>query len=151
MDLRPELLPPSVDRHRLDEMCEEIERVAGLISLGGAAALAAVAAFNERTGHEYSFIDFTEYDGWRSLEEFATEAARPAWPKVPDITRDELVEIVSRILADDAETEYYLQLLEVNVAYPQVYGLIFHPPAELEDASAEAIVDAVLRYRPIAL
>ncbi|MFD3314896.1 hypothetical protein [Streptomyces sp. NPDC058694] len=44
------------------------------------------------------------------------EAARPAWPKVPDIRRDELV-----------------------------------PPAELEDASAEAIVDAVSRYRPIAL
>jgi Colicin immunity protein / pyocin immunity protein len=41
--------------------------------------------------------------------------------------------------------------LEANVSHPQVSDLIFYPPAELRDASAEQIVDEVLEYRPIAL
>jgi hypothetical protein len=151
MDLRPELLPPPVDKRRLDEMCTEIERIGDLISRGETVAGSAVAAFKERTGHDYTFADFVDYYGWRSLEEFAAEAARPAWPSVPDITREELVEIVSRILAEDPEAEYYLRLLRANVSHPEVYGLIFRPSPELEGASPEEIVEAALSYRPVAL
>ncbi|WRZ88029.1 hypothetical protein OHB54_02510 [Streptomyces sp. NBC_01007] len=150
MDLRSELLPPPVEQQHLEEVCSEIERIGDLIASGGPAD-DAVAAFNERTGHEYVSLDFTEYYGWRDLQDFAREAARPAWPKVPDITRDELAEIVRRVLANDPEADYYLRLFEVNVPHPQATSLIYHPPAELQDASAQAIVDAALSYRAIAL
>ncbi|MFD9216874.1 hypothetical protein ACFVY9_28030 [Streptomyces sp. NPDC059544] len=101
------------------------------------------------TGHDYRALDFAEYDAGRSLEEFAREAARPAWPRVPDITRVELAEIVRRVLAADPESDYYLLLLEANVLRPGVSGVIFSPL--FQDASAEEIVDEALKYRPIAL
>ncbi|MGP3988412.1 hypothetical protein [Streptomyces sp. 3N207] len=150
MDLRPELLPPPVDRRRLEAISREIERISDLIARGEPAD-DAVAAFAGSTGHPYTPLDFAEYYGWRSLEDFAREAARPARPRVPDITRDELVEIVRRILADDAEVGYYLRLFEANVPHPRAADLLFHPPAELRDASAEEITDAALSHRAIAL
>jgi hypothetical protein len=38
-----ELLTPEVDRQRLDELCREVERIAGLVEARSAAAGAAVA------------------------------------------------------------------------------------------------------------
>ncbi|MER7694645.1 hypothetical protein [Streptomyces sp. NPDC097610] len=151
MDLRPELLPPSVSRQRLDELCREVERIAYLLASRSEAADGAITAFNATTGHDYEALDFAEYDGSRSLEEFAREAARPARPVVADISRDELVEIVHRLLMASPESDYYLRLLEANVSHPRVSALVFHPSDTLKDASAEQIVDEALKYRPIAL
>ncbi|MCO5995929.1 bacteriocin immunity protein [Actinoallomurus rhizosphaericola] len=152
MNLRPELLPPATDQERLAEIGEEIERIADLARRGRrSAADEAIAAFNARTGHDYALHDFVEYCGSRSLEEFAREAARPAWPRIPDITRPELVEIVRRILAADRETDFYLELFQCNTPHPGASDLIFNPPADLDGGSAEAIVDAALSYRAIAL
>lgn len=150
MDLRPELLPLPVAPQRLQEISREIEKISHLLD-NHEPAEAAIAAFNEMTGHDYDAYKFAHY--WRScgLEDFAKEAARPAHPRVPDITRDELVEIVRRLQTADPETDYYLRLLAANVACPDVSGLIYWPPAELRDASAEQIVDAALSHRPIAL
>lgn len=33
-NLRPELSPPPVSRQRLDELCAEVERIAGLLEAG---------------------------------------------------------------------------------------------------------------------
>jgi hypothetical protein len=150
MDLRPELLPPPVTPQRLAELSDQIERISSLIG-DPEAADAAIAAFNDVTGHGYGAEDFAEYWASRSLEDFAREAARPARPRVPDITRDELAEIVRRLQAGDAETDYYLLLLEANMPHPRVSDLIYWPPTELSDASAERIVDVALSHRPIAL
>ncbi|MET9515933.1 bacteriocin immunity protein [Streptomyces sp. NPDC002994] len=151
MDLRPELLPPLVSQQRLEEMSCEIERIADLVADSSEEAGEAIQVFNAVTGHDYVALDFAEYWGSRDLEEFAREAARPAHPRVADITREELVEIVRRLLVADPESDYYLQLLEANVLHPRVMGLIFRPSDNLQDASAEAIVDEALKYRPIAL
>ncbi|MFD6432682.1 hypothetical protein [Streptomyces venezuelae] len=157
MDLRPDLLPPPVSPARLHALCREIGRIAELVGDRGreAEAEAAVAAFNEATGHRYGPLDFAEYDAARGLEEFAREAARPAWPRVPDVTRAELVEIIRRAMADPAspDCDYYLLLLDTNVVHPHADDLLFHPPAGLVDgvASAEDLVDAMLSYRPISL
>ncbi|MEU6039613.1 hypothetical protein ABZ801_29835 [Actinomadura sp. NPDC047616] len=150
MDLRPELLPPSVAPQRLAEISREIGRIRGLLD-DREPTEAAIAAFNEMTGHDYTADDFAHYWRSRNLEEFAREAARPAPARVPDISRDELAEIVRRILAADPETDYYLRLFEANVPHPAASDLIYWPPAELGDASAEQIVDAALSHRPIAL
>ncbi|MFD4557403.1 hypothetical protein ACFWP5_24305 [Streptomyces sp. NPDC058469] len=69
---------------------------------------------------------------------------------MPDVTRDELVEVVRRILDDDPDAEDYLRLFTTNVAHPAASDLIIHPPSDLADASAEQIVDAALAHRPIA-
>lgn len=151
VDLRAELMPPSVSRQRLDELSRAISRIADLVLCGSERADAEVTAFNARTGHDYMPLDFVEYDGSRSPAEFALQAARPAPPRIADVTTEELAEIVRRILAGDPQTDHYLRLLEANVPHPRVSDLIFHPPAGLLDASAEQIVDEGLRYRPIAL
>ncbi|MDN3293989.1 bacteriocin immunity protein [Streptomyces ficellus] len=151
MELRPELLPPPVSRQRLDELSCEIDRIAALVADRSENADEAIRAFNAVTGHGYVALDFAAYYGSRSLEEFAREAARPARPRVADITRDELVEIVRRILEADPESDYYVQLLEANVSHPRVSDLVFHPSHDLQGASAEEILDEALKYRPIAL
>ncbi|WP_327180493.1 hypothetical protein [Streptomyces sp. NBC_01334] len=73
MDLRPELLPPPVSRQRLDEPCAEVERIADLLAARPEAAGEAIEAFNAMTGHDYVTLDFAEYYGSRSLEEFGGE------------------------------------------------------------------------------
>lgn len=146
MDLRPELSPPPVDPSTLEELSREIERIAGLL-YDGEPAGEAIAAFNATTGHDYDVSDFAEYQGWRALEDFAREAARPARPRVPGVAREELVEIVRRILAADPATDYYLRLLEASVSHPRVSDLIFHDDHD----DPERIADAILRHRPIAL
>jgi hypothetical protein len=151
VDLRPELLPPPVSQQRLDELCAEVEQIAELLVARPEAAGEAIEAFNAMTGHDYVALDFAEYYGSRSLEEFAKEAARPARPVVADINRDELVEIVRRLLTASAESGYYLRLLEANVSHPRVSDLVFHRLDNLRAASAEQIVDEALKYRPIAL
>ncbi|MDX2852482.1 bacteriocin immunity protein [Actinacidiphila glaucinigra] len=152
MDLRPELLPPPVSPERLAELAREIERIEDLAG-SGEPAEQAVTAFNGRTGHDYLLSDFTCYDASRGLEEFAREAARPARTRVADVTREELAEIVRRVEADPAgeDTDYYLLLFDCNTPHPRACDLIFHPPAGLEDAPPERIVDAAFAYRPIAL
>ncbi|MFB6857427.1 hypothetical protein ACFCWV_33770 [Streptomyces sp. NPDC056341] len=151
MDLRPELLPPPVNRQRLDELCAEVERIADLLEARRQAADEAIIAFNAMAGHDYEALDFAEYEGSRSLEEFAREAARPARPAVADTTREELVEIVRRLLLADSESDYYLRLLEANVPHPRVSDLVFHPSDNVRGVSADQIVDEALTYRPIAL
>ncbi|WP_251022453.1 hypothetical protein [Streptomyces sp. ISL-10] len=94
---------------------------------------------------------FAEYDSSRNLEDFAREAARPAHPRVVDVTRKELVEVVRRILDMSPDGDYYMRLLEVNVLHPAVSDMIFWPSDELHNAPAERIVDEALKYRPIAL
>ncbi|MEU9056354.1 hypothetical protein AB0D37_39195 [Streptomyces sp. NPDC048384] len=70
---------------------------------------------------------------------------------MPDVTRDELVEVVRRIRECGPDEEHYRLLFDTNVRHPSASALIIHPPAGLEEASAEEIVDAALAYRPIAL
>lgn len=152
MELRPELSPPPVSPERLRETCREIERVERLLLGREPGAEAAIAAFNEATGHSYTAFDFATFRSGRSLEEFALEAARPAHPRVPDVTRAELAEIVRRLMdGDTPDTDFYLRLLDANVARRDAADLVFHPPPDLEDASPEEIVEAMLAHRPFAL
>lgn len=151
MQLRPELCAPPVSPPRLAELCAAIEHIEETLA-SGRPADTAIAAFNLDTGHEYAARDFLGYWESHDVEDFALEAARPAWPKAADVTREELIEVVRRILDGDLKDQlYYLLVLETNVVHPAVAGLIFHPPPELEDAAPERIVDAALSYRPIAL
>ncbi len=154
MELRPELPPPPVSPERIDELSAEIERICDLLERrppDAGRAASAIAGFNAMTGHAYAASDFAEYYESRNLEDFALEAARPAWPRVPDITRDELAEVTERILDDPAgpDCPCYLLILQANVPHPAIANLIFWPAAGTEP-TAEEILDQALSHRPIA-
>ncbi|MEV4173746.1 hypothetical protein [Nonomuraea sp. NPDC049709] len=152
MELRPELLPPPVPRERVEQLGAQIDRIAELLEEGMMPeARQAVTTFNEQTGHRYEPEDFASYWESQDLEEIATNAARPVPPRVPDITRAELAEIVRRIMEADPEADYFLALLEANVLHPHISDLIYWPPEELRSATPEEIVEAALSYRPIPL
>ncbi|MER6732128.1 hypothetical protein [Streptomyces puniciscabiei] len=149
MELRRELLPPPVSAGRSADLGAEIERIEALLREDEEAGRRAVDAFNAATGHAYGPAAFLEWWAARDLAEFALEAARPAWPRVSDITRDELIEIVRRLRAGyatgDPDADHYRLLLEANVAHPQAFQVTE------QDAPPERIVDELLAYRPIAL
>ncbi|MFI1992925.1 hypothetical protein [Actinoplanes sp. NPDC020271] len=150
MELRPELCPPAVSPERAAQLRSAVENITRLLA-GGEPADGAITAFNAGTGHSYRAEHFLTYEESRGLEDFVLEAARPARPVVADITRDELAEVVRRIIAADHDSDYYVLLLTTNVRHPRVTDLIFWPPPELVDATPEQIVDAAVSYRPIAL
>ncbi len=152
MELRPELLPPAVAAERRAGLEARIATIRDLLARSDpAAAAAAIAAFNEATGHDCTAEDLRDGCGGLELGELAARAAAPPARRVPDVTRDELAEIVRRIMAVDPHTDFSVDLLEANVVMPGVTDLIFHPPPHLEDAGAEEIVDEALAYRPTAL
>ena len=81
--------------------------------------------------------------------------------RFPDITRDELIEIVSRIMPthpswDPKDESWYMRLFEANVIRPYAAQLVHCPPDDWVgegtwDPTPEQIVDLVLAYRPILL
>ena len=108
-----------------------------------------IARFNEFTGKAYDKYYFQTYWSAQSREEFATDAALPVAVKVADITKEELIEIVDRILAGDSHTLFFLEILRINTTYPRVSNLIFWPTKEGLAASptSEDIVNAALSYK----
>ncbi|MGW5160572.1 hypothetical protein ACWEPN_34320 [Nonomuraea wenchangensis] len=136
----------------MEQLGAQIDRIAELMEDGRMPeARQAVTAFNEQIGHRYEPADFASYWESQDLRSIATNAARPAPPRVPDITRAELAEIVRRIMEADPEAEYYLALLDANVLHPHISDLIYWPPEELRNATPEEIVEAALSYRSIPL
>ncbi|MDR6318122.1 hypothetical protein [Actinoplanes couchii] len=157
MVLRRELLPPPVDPERIAGIAATVEHIAGLMDRGEPYQ-DAIAAFNADTGTELTAHDFHTYDNWGSAWTFAHLVARPVHPRVPDITREELIEIACRIMAglgpqsDDPDADWYTLLFETNLTMPHAASLIFDPPTDLgPDPTAEQLVDAALAYRPLAL
>ncbi|MBO3738571.1 hypothetical protein [Actinoplanes flavus] len=150
MHLRPELLPPRIPAARLAELAAAITAVEDRLEHGEDATFL-IEAFNADTGNNYDEYDFRGYHSTQTLEEFAYEAAWPSYPKIPDITRDELVEIAERIVAVDPDTDFYVHLFETNTVRPAAVSVFYHPPAHLTDASVTELVDFILSYRPIAL
>ncbi|MFK4761032.1 hypothetical protein ACI3KS_08880 [Microbacterium sp. ZW T5_45] len=67
-----------------------------------------------------------------------------------DITREELIEIVDRVIADHGDSDFYLELFQLNVPHPAASDLIYWPPDALAEASSAQIVEAALSYQPVA-
>lgn len=70
-----------VPEERVRDLSEKIDRIEELLD-DDRAATAAIVAFNEETGHDYEPVDFLCSYSSRDVEDFALEAARPAWPLV---------------------------------------------------------------------
>lgn len=73
-----------------------------------------------------------------------------------DLSRDELIALVARIMraeADEAEEDRLVALFDDSVAHPSATDLIFYPQKYFkhDEPTPEEIVDAALAYRPIQL
>jgi hypothetical protein len=78
-----------------------------------------------------------------------------------DLTREQLIEIVGKIMRcdppDDAEQDKLLWLFENNVLHPRASSFIYFPEHELgsgyegRSLTPEEVVDHVLAYKPIKL
>lgn len=98
---------------------------------------AAIETLNEITGHGFEVDDFSYSCGAPDRAELIELACTPPPVRLPDVTRDELVEIVRRILADPTD-DWYIAAFDLNTVMPGASGLIFHPPSELANATADA-------------
>ncbi|MEN3614794.1 hypothetical protein AAH979_35325 [Plantactinospora sp. ZYX-F-223] len=149
MELRDALRRRPVTPERRVAIREAILQIEELVDRGKDATTA-IETLKETTGHTFGLDDFNYHCGAPDREQLVEWACAPPPVRLPDVTRDELVEIVRRILADPTD-DWYIEAFERNTVMPGASGLIFHPPPELRDATAEEIVDAALAYRPIAL
>jgi len=92
-----------------------------------------------------------------SVEEFAAQAAYSPPKKIPNISRNDLVEILELAQDNlvDPSLEYYLKLFDANVVMPGASNLLFHLPEDWpyssDDPTADEIVDYVLSYKIISL
>jgi hypothetical protein len=87
-----------------------------------------IASLNAMTGREYDSAHFESLHSHSSVDEFAREAALPVPRVVPNLTRDELIEIVRLAMtAGWPDTQYYRDLLDKNVPMSGASGLIDYP------------------------
>ncbi|GIO88093.1 hypothetical protein J25TS5_50250 [Paenibacillus faecis] len=148
IELRECLRPLQRDAAFKSKLQQEIERIEALLDEGKEAEKE-IAAFNKATGRNYDVYVFANY--WRSmsLEDLIEEACSPEPRRVPDITREELVEIVRRLKDSEishGESMFYLQLLEANVPMPGVSDLVYW-----EDLEPEEVIARAMSYEPIRL
>ena len=88
-----------------------------------------------------------EADGTCSVEEVVERALIYRWPK-PQLTRQELVELVEKIASaegSEAEMMEWLETLEANVPHPAVIDLIYYSDPPL---TPEEVVDEALAHVP---
>ncbi len=93
--------------------------------------------------------DFWHYDEAASLETVARSALLSP-PEKTDLTDDQLKEIVINILThNEAETNWWLQFLEVNTGLKNLSDYIFYPGliGLDENSSLEQIADKIIEDR----
>jgi len=87
-----------------------------------------IASLNAMTGHEYDLDYFQSLPSRSSVDQFAREAALPVPPVVPDLSRDELIEIVRLAMSVGwPDTQYYRDLFDKNVPMSGASGLLDYP------------------------
>src|SRR4051812_45796345 len=97
MPLRAELMPPILDEGQVVRLAELAARIDGAWA---SQVEDEVAAFNAEAGTSFTFVDFQGIYGGQEHETWvrgvlSARAERP----IPDITREELLELIRRIAA----------------------------------------------------
>lgn len=156
MQLRPALEPSSLDTKLVERLTWLADNLDG--EQNPAQIRAWLAEFNAKANTDLHWQDFQEIYGYQDHVEWVKSALlRQRVAVVPDISRDELIELVRRIQADpggESETDFYSKMLEENVPYQGVSDLIFWPNVHFGDddisrqLTPEQIVDIALDSEP---
>lgn len=93
------------------------------------------------TGKQHSQMEFAEYWGWADLDTIAQQALMEP-PCVRDLTRDELIEIISitreAMTDSDSKMTYYMELLHKSLPLADVLEYI------MRSDDCEKIADEML-------
>ncbi|MDB5340306.1 MAG: hypothetical protein JWN70_5925 [Planctomycetaceae bacterium] len=128
MNLRPELLPPTLDEVLVTRLAELAAQVDGARAGEGDDWL---AEFNSLAG---TTIPFEEFQGIYGAEDHADWVRRVLTYQqikpTSDVTREELVEIVRRAMPQNGypDAEAYMAIFDVNVPRSGASNIIFYPP-----------------------
>src|SRR5438105_4438338 len=127
MQVRPDLLPPVLDEARVARLAELADRIDGAPE---SACDDDLAAFNAEAGTALAWLDFQGIYGGQDHDTWVRQVlAEPFEKRIPDITREELLELIRRVRENDGELHkiaFWLRLLEVNLD-PRISDLIFWP------------------------
>lgn len=148
MDLRPELLPQSLDEAKVQRLAQLAAAIDGARpgSMGDE-----VAEFNREAQTTLTFTDFQGIYGGQDHDTWVRQVlAAPYERRLPDVTRAELLELVRRVMENDGEEHeisFWLEMLALNIPDPRISDLIFWPGEYFGDGdnsrelSPEQIVD----------
>ena len=128
MDLRKELLPPPLDESLVRQLAELAEQLDGCRS-DRQNCRELLRQFHQLTGLSLTLRDF-HFSGAISADSFVREMVTAPPQRDKEITDDELLEIIRRIIeADGSEHQlnYWLELLAVNIPNRQISDLIYWP------------------------
>lgn len=151
MDLRPELTPPVLDEALVARLARLAERLDGAAEGQRDDEL---AEFNRLAGTDLPLREFQDIYKAVSPEEFVRDVLyRQALRPVPDLSRAEMVEIVSRLQAGGDEHDFYYGLFELHCKHPAGGGLVYSPDGvpglpRGREPSAEEIADYALGWEP---
>lgn len=151
MELRPELMPPMLDEAKVARLAELAARIDGAAPGQWEDDL---AEFHRLSGADVRFEHLQGIYGAEDHEDWVRRLlySRSLAPTA-DLLREEMIEIVSRVMTGAADREFYLELFEVNCKHPSKSDLIFWPDLVPElpqdrEPSAEEIADLAMRDHP---
>ena len=151
MELRPELTPPVLDETLVARLAKLADRLDGAAEGERDDEL---AEFNALAGTDLPLRDFQDIYKAVNPEDFVRDVLyRRSLKPVPDLSRAEMVEIVSRLLAGGDAHDFYFALFELYCKHPESSDLIYYPEAIPElprdrEPSAEEIADCALNWEP---
>ncbi len=146
MELRPELTPPMLNETLVAQLAKLADRLDGAAEGERNDEL---AEFNRLAG---TAIPLQEFQGiYRAVnpEDFVRDVLhRRSLKPIPDLSRAEMVEIVSRLQtqAGKSEESYYFNLFQMHCKHPGGSNLIYYPEMVSElpqdrEPTAEEIAD----------
>ena len=148
MELRPELLPPTLD----EAMVARLARLADRLDEARPGERDEdLAEFNRLAHSDIPLAAFQGIHKGENPEDFVRRVLFQLYLiPTPGVSRAEMVEIVSRVTASAADADFYLELFVLNCKHPSGTDLIFWPnlvpgmPLD-RDPTAEEIADLALR------
>ena len=150
MNLRPELMPPALDPALVARLAHLAATIDGARPGEDEDAL---AEFNRLAGTSIPFDQFQGIYGGDGHEDYVRRVLyRQSLSPDPTLTRQEMAEIVSRIMTSAEGRDFYLELFQVNCRHPSGTDLLFWPDLVPElprgrDPSAKEIADLALQGR----
>lgn len=146
MELHEVLLPPKLNVNHVTELEYLANEIINCLhSANDYRQL--LNTFNQLSVRQYNIDDFGAAFGSIGMKEFARKALMPNPPHLPEITKEEYIEIIQRVASADyleSETTWWLELLNRNLPHPAIFDLIYY-----EDLEPEEILDKALSYKSI--
>jgi hypothetical protein len=151
MALRPELMPPLLDEPLVAQLAKLADRLDGARPGQRDDDL---AKFNQLAGTALRLNDFQGIYKAVGAEDWVRGVLyRKCLHLIPDLSRAEMAEVVSRVLAGGDAHDFYLELFLLHCRHPSGSDLIYWPNRVPElpqdrEPTAEEIADVALGWQP---